>query len=259
MTVNSRRDFLKKSAILLAGLGGAALTEGWSPAEAKSKYKLGAWTGDDFTIGHRLRDGKIPKLTDRVNETVDFVILGGGLAGLSCAHYLTDTNFLLLEQYEDLGGHARGSSYKGINYSYGPSFLAVLDGAIGDLVTDLGLSPIKLDDSKNAWYQDKQWIRGTQGTGDTNIYKEFTRLKDDWKTFFGKWNGLYPDLTKFPELLKLDEQPMTDCFKSYDPTFAQLMDNYLRAALGGGLASVSTLAGIATIEDIFASTYVLPG
>ncbi len=260
MTVNStRREFLKKSALLLAGLGGTALTDGWTAAEAKSKYKIGPWTGDDFSLGHRLRDGKSPKLPDRIEEKVDFVILGGGLAGLSCAHYLRDTNFLLLEQYEDLGGHARGSSYKGISYSYGASFLAVLDGAIGELVNDLGLSPIKLDDSKNAWYHNNGWVSGTHGNNDLKIYKEFTRLKEDWKDFFGKWNGLYPDLTQFPEFLKLDEQPMTDCLKSYDPEFAQLMDNYVKSSLGGGINSVSMLSGIATIEDIFAPTFVLPG
>jgi uncharacterized protein YkwD/protoporphyrinogen oxidase len=260
-TNNSRREFLKQAALLLAGLGSASISESGLllPAHAKGGYKIGGWTGDDFALGHKIRDGKPPKLPTRVTETVDFVIVGGGLSGLASAHYLRDSNFLLLEQYPDLGGHARGSSYRGIGYSYGAAYLSILDGAIGELVNDLGLKPITLEDSKDAWYQDGKWLRGTGGGDDSIIFKEFKRLKTEHKEFFGKWNGLYPELNEFPEFKKLDDILLEEVLKSYDPKFVALIDNFTKSALNAGIRSVSALSGLSTIEDVINPTYLLPG
>lgn len=41
------------------------------------------WAGDDFTLGHRLRDGDVPRVLDKAEKTVDVVIVGGGMAGLA--------------------------------------------------------------------------------------------------------------------------------------------------------------------------------
>jgi len=260
-TDSSRREFLKQAAFLIAGLNGAIALHGTngSMAEARDGYKIGPWTGDDFTVGHQLRDGKIPKFPSQASEKADFVIVGGGLAGLSCAHYLRDSKFLLLEQYEDLGGHSRGGSYQGIDYSYGAAYLATIEGAVGELLDDLSLKPLKLDDSKFAWFNDGSWIRGSEGADDNLIYREFKRFRDENKSFWNKWNGLYPALTEFPDLLKLDNVTMEDTLKSYDPKFVSLLDGFIKSGLNGGIKSVSALSGLSTIEDIFAATYLLPG
>ncbi len=257
---NSRRDFLKHAAILLAGLSTATIAESGflKPSHAKNSYKIGAFTGDDFTIGHKIRDGKQPKLPASVTEKVDFVIVGGGLSGLASAHYLQDANFILLEQYNDLGGHARGASHNGIGYSYGAAYLSTLDGSVGELVDDLGLKPLTLDDSKDAWYRDGKWLRGTAGSDDI-IFKEFKRLKEEHRNFFGKWDGLYPSLTNFPDFLKLDDILMDEVLKGYDPTFTALIDNFLKSSLNAGSKTVSALSGLSTLEDVLNKTYLLPG
>lgn len=262
MTTNrSRREFLKQTALLLTGLSAAGITEAGLalPSYAKGRYKIGPFTGDDFTLGHKIRDGKPPKLPTKVTEKVDFVIVGGGLAGLASAHYLRDSNFLLLEQYDDLGGHARGGSYNGIGYSYGAAYLSILDGAIGELVNELGLKPITLEDTKDGWYQEGKWLRGTGGGEEFAIFKEFKRLRAEHKDFFGKWNGLYPSLKNFPEFMKLDDVLMSEVLKSYDAGFVSTLDNFLKSALNAGVNSVSALAGLNTIEDLLNPTYLLPG
>lgn len=262
MTTNrSRREFLKQTGLLLAGLSCAGITEtGLAlPSHAKGRYRIGPFTGDDFTLGHKIRDGKPPKLPTKVTEKVDFVIVGGGLAGLASAHYLRDSNFLLLEQYDDLGGHARGGNYNGIGYSYGAAYLSILDGAIGELVSELGLKPITLEDTKDGWYQEGKWLRGTGGGEEFVIFKEFKRLRSEHKDFFGKWNGLYPSLRSLPEFMKLDDVLMSDLLKTYHPSFVSTLDNFLKSALNAGTESVSALAGLNTIEDLLNPTYLFPG
>ena len=257
---NSRREFLKQAALLLTGLSAASISEHGLilPSHAKENYKIGAFTGDDFTLGHKIRDGKPPKLPTSVTEKVDFIVVGGGLSGLASAHYLRDANFLLLEQYDDLGGHARGGNYNGIGYSYGAAYLSTLEGAIGELVDALGLKPLTLDDSKDAWYQNGKWLRGTTG-GDNVIFQEFKRLRSDHRDFFGKWGGLYEELQDLPEFLKLDDVLMDEVLNGYDAEFVSLVDNYLKSALNAGVKSVSALSGLSTLEDILNMTYLLPG
>lgn len=262
MTTNSsRREFLKKAALLVAGVAGSTIFDaGFGPrAEAKGGYKIGPWTGDDFTVGHQLRDGKLPQFPTSATEKADFVIVGGGIAGLSSAHFLRDSNFLLLEQYGDLGGHARGGSYQGIGYSYGSAYLATIEGAVGELLDDLALKPLKLDDSKFAWLENGSWLRGCEGVAENVIYKEFKRFRSDNQSFWNKWNGLYPQIKELPELLKLDDILMEEMLRNYDPRFVALVDGFIKSGLNGGIKSVSALSGLSTMEDIFEQTHVLPG
>ncbi len=256
----TRRDFLCK---LVSGLAGLSLLsphdESTSAHAASARYKLGQWTGDDFTLGHQLRDGKSSKLPKLAEKSVDFVIIGGGLAGLSCAQYLKDHEFLLLEQYDQLGGHARGGTYNGIDYSLGAAYYTDNEGDLGKLVAELDLHPVELSDNKNAWLWNQQWISGTTGST-SNLYKEFDRFKADNKSFWDTWNGLADkELFDNASLMKLDKETFESYLKSYDPNFAKLIDNYLLSSLCDGASKVSALSALASIEDIFIPTYVLPG
>jgi len=92
----SRRDFLKYLAFLAgAGVTGTFNLSGsriWA-ADTESPFKVMPWAGDDFTRGHALRDGNLPAFPDKADEHVDFVIVGGGMAGLACAYFLRDKDF----------------------------------------------------------------------------------------------------------------------------------------------------------------------
>lgn len=260
-TPTSRRQFLKQSALLLAGCG-AGLLGGtdWSlPAEAKG-YKIADWTGDDFTVGHKLRDGKIPRFPTSPERKVDFVIVGGGISGLAAAYHLRNHDTLLLEQYNEAGGHARGGSHNGIGYSYGAAYIAVVEGAVGDLLHELNLNPVELDETKNSWYLNDKWLRSATGGNEHKFFEELKRFRNENKTFWGGWDGTYSKtLLDNADLMKMDGEPFENFFKSYDPTFAALMDSVLRSGVNGGVGSLSTLAGLATLEDVFEKTYLLSG
>lgn len=263
MTTNqTRRDFIKQTVSLLTLLAGGSLMETGLqlPAAGKGSFKIGDWTGDDFTIGHRLRDGKLPKLPKSPERTVDFVIVGGGIAGLTSAYHLRSSNILLLDQYDQFGGHARGGSHNGIGYSYGAAYIALDEGAVGELLDELNLEPIKLTESKNTWYQNGEWLRGMSGNDGMRLFQDMKKLKEEFKHFWGTWDGVYSrQLADSDKLMQLDTIPLDGYLKGYDQGSLALMDSVLKSGVNGGMSSLSALAGLSTLEDIFAPTYVLPG
>ncbi len=258
----SRRHFLKQTALAFTGLATAAAFDADSLLSAcgKSGFKISEWTGDDYTVGHKLRDGKLPKFPESTERKVDFVIVGGGIAGLSSAYQLRSHDILLLEQYDEFGGHSRGGTYNGIDYSYGAAYIAIDEGAVGEMLDSLKLDPIKLATSKNAWFANGQWLQGVNGNDRDIVYKELKRLNEENKSFWGTWDGVYSKrLIDSQKLMQMDAQPLVDSLKGYDPAFLGLMDSVLKSGINGGINSLSALAGLSTLEDVFAPTYLLPG
>lgn len=224
---------------------------------SKSSYKIAPWTGDDFTVGHRLRNHELPEIPKSSEKEVDFVIVGGGMAGLASAYYLQNHNFLLIEQYESLGGQSRGSSYRGVDYSYGAAYFNTVDGLMGELLADLKLTPVKLQPTKNSWRWENSWAAGLEGKG--HLYSELKTLLADCKPIWNELNNGIPVPLELPNLQKLDSTPFQDYMKSHSPAFTALIDAYLKASLCGGVAQISALAAISTLEDLVVPTYVFPG
>lgn len=255
----SRRQFLQNLARQLTTASGLELAYALSgtPTSAASSCKVSPWKGDDFSVGHKLRNHDLPIMPEKSERTVDFVIVGGGMAGLTAAYYLRDHNFLLLEQYDALGGQSRGDNYHGIGYSYGAAYINSVEGLVGELISDLKLSPAKLEPIKNAWRWENSWLSGVEGK--QKVFSEFksllTNCKPIWKELM---SGIPVPLTS-DSLLKLDAQPFAEFLKAQSPAFTALIDSYLKASLCGGVDMVSTLAGIATLEDLVQPSYVFPG
>lgn len=220
-------------------------------------YKIAPWTGDDFTVGHKLRNHEIPEIPQHAEREVDFVIVGGGMAGLASAYFLKDHNFLLLEQYDSVGGHARGGSYNGIGYSYGAAYINTVTGVMGELISDLKLNPAKLEPTKNSWRWENSWLAGLDGK--EKIYSEFKELLANCKPIWKEMNDGIPVPVTSESLLKLDATPFQDYMKTHSPAFTAVVDAYLKSALCGGIGTVSALSAISTLEDLVEPTYVFPG
>ncbi len=123
----SRRDFVNGVAVAAAGLvvGGlgppgslqaraADATDGsLDPYPPRRMGMRGSHPGS-FESAHALRDEKALDLAGarETGETYDLIVVGGGLSGLSAAHYFRKSvgaaaRVLVLDNHDDFGGHAK--------------------------------------------------------------------------------------------------------------------------------------------------------
>src|SRR5881296_3627306 len=130
----TRRDFLNGVAltvgaailppnVLASDLPATAVPAG---PEKSPDYYPPALTGlrgshpGSFDAAHSLRDGtfwnQAGKPTD-IGETYDLVVVGGGISGLSAAHYFrkvagAKARVLILDNHDDFGGHAKRNEFR---------------------------------------------------------------------------------------------------------------------------------------------------
>ncbi len=136
----TRRDFLNGVALGVAGLASRRATDplvalAWLDAdrsqpaapEQAPDYYPPALTGlrgqhpGSFEVAHRVRDGAFRDL-DRLEtldtgEVYDLVVVGGGISGLSAAYFYrqalgTDRRILVLDNHDDVGGHAKRNEFR---------------------------------------------------------------------------------------------------------------------------------------------------
>jgi len=124
----TRRDFLNGVAVT-AGASAfsphllAALDHDLAPEKAPGYYPP-ALTGlrgshvGSFEVAHSLRDGDFWEKAGKpveTGESFDLVVVGGGISGLSAAHFFRKANpsarILILDNHDDFGGHAKRNEF----------------------------------------------------------------------------------------------------------------------------------------------------
>ena len=117
----TRRDFVNGMAVAIGVLGaGATAAEAQTTAPGAANYPpvRSGMRGNHpgaFEAVHALRDGTFWKNAGPVADTkeeYDLVIVGGGISGLSAAHFYRakagpNAKILILENHDDFGGHAK--------------------------------------------------------------------------------------------------------------------------------------------------------
>lgn len=260
MLINaSRRDFLKILTCLAScNFGGAFAADGSEKKRALEKettgasYRVKPWTGDDFTLGHQLRDGKLPKFPDKADAKTDFVIVGGGMAGLACGYFLKNHDFLLLEQYANTGGTSSGGTYKGIDYSIGAVCTGSNDGEIGRLFEELSIKPVLIAPEETAWHCNGQWYHAI--TGNDRFHSELNRLLHDIEKVTKDQSA-----TAFRSNSLVDQTKFSQYLSSYDRGFLGLINNTCNSFFCAPPEEVSAAAGFFMVKALTTNSYVFNG
>ena len=122
-----RRDFLQGALVAAATtLSGPLLrahAQDSAQGQAAAGYYPPALTGlrgsnpGSFEDAHALRDGRQPGSPADIGESYDLVVVGGGISGLSAAHFFrartsAASRILVLDNHDDFGGHARRNEFQ---------------------------------------------------------------------------------------------------------------------------------------------------
>lgn len=225
--------------------------------QSKSGFKLGPWRGDDFTMGHKLRNGELPQFGKLESSQVDFVIVGGGMAALTAAYRLRHENFLLLEQYEETGGQSRGETTReGLSYSLGAAYYCDDEGATAKLVAEMGLKPQALGGDKNDFF----FRQKTYNEADKSLQNVLYQGLKDLEPIIRPVKDLELSIEdNFSQALSLDKGKLKDLLTPLSPAFRTFLDSHLKSSICGTSDEVSIVSGSWLLQDLFQKSYVLPG
>lgn len=109
----NRRLFIKISSFSLLPL----LNDG---CRQRDKTGFEITVHNDMPVGHLTHESNDYTTGDKLQT--DFLVIGGGLAGLSAAYELRDKDYILIELSDRLGGTSTAESYKGLIMAQGAHY-----------------------------------------------------------------------------------------------------------------------------------------
>ncbi|WP_374441567.1 NAD(P)-binding protein [Epilithonimonas sp.] len=262
----SRKSFLKT--IFWAGL----MLPFLQYCKQKSKTILLKITGTNHVLGHQLWAKDFPKYSQEIKTK--FLIVGGGISGLSACRYLKNSNendFLLVEMENHLGGNASNGENQFSKFPLGAHYLPIPNKEDLELIEFLKECKISLGDDenglpilddeqltfpkeerlffKNEWQNDLIPQNGISSKAKEEI-TDFFKLMDEFrikKDNSGKYWFDIPISKSSEEAKELDRITFLDWlinnnFKSEELLW--LLDYSCKDDYGLGLKYVSAWAGI---------------
>lgn len=135
----------------------------------------------------------------RSNNTApyDVVVIGGGIAGLTCSYNLRDLNILVLEKNPVVGGRAVSGTYKSFSYARGTEYLGTPESLLKDTVRKLGLSLQEIPSPMDAYFDGKQFYYGGDGI---KRYYITNSNKAAYSNFIRLIMSAYENYTEIPDL-----------------------------------------------------------
>jgi hypothetical protein len=286
MSPLQRRDFLRLMALQMAAWSlGCGRHEGGTRGSAgASRGSAGAglppnpfgdrWLGDDFTMGHKLRDGELPPLDGAPLESAtDVLVVGGGISGLTTAWQLAKAGHrvTILEQASEIGGNAKSATWGDIRYSIGAAYFTRPDAGseLETLYREIGVLDRAVKVPKGEAFFDGRLVEhfweGSTDTGAEAIAAT-KRIAAEWRKIY---DGRYPDIPwkakpdgfTRAQFHRLDRLPFGRYLEQQGapPHVRQFCEYYCWSSFGGSASEISTYAALNFLTAEFADILALPG
>lgn len=199
--------------------------------------------GEDYSICHQVRDGKDFSRPPASGHH-DFVIVGGGISGLTAAHLLRDGDFLLLEKEPHWGGNAYLMDYQGVDYATGSAYVEKGDSAYV-LAKEIGLEPLPINSWDGAIIKG-QFIPDVWGEGVDKLPYS-SSVRESFKKFTKDMLAI--DIEK--RAVELDQVPLSTFLKGYADEVKQMWDTFGPSNWGATSEDTSAALVIGGIHAFF--------
>lgn len=154
-----RRQFLQlSSAALLASLG-------CQPSKPRHHYNISVQS--DRLAGHLLHQSANIQHFSEEHLQSDYLIVGGGLAGLSAAYALRGQDYQLCELSPNFGGTAGGNLYEGTAFCQGAHYDLYYPEYFGKEVAEMleDLKIVQFDEKRRVWdFRERQFMIRPENT-----------------------------------------------------------------------------------------------
>lgn len=247
----NRRNFIRASSLLTLPLLLKSCQWDWGTAS----YPI--VVNSDASTGHLLmKSGTFQKVKIANIETL---IVGGGIAGMSAAYSIKDSDFLLCELSSNLGGSSSKDDFNNISFSQGAHYDLAYPDYYGEEVLQMfeELNIITHLPWRNAWgFVDQQHIithRRKNHCFIDGVHRKEVLEEGETKDKFLKLISPYLGQMNLPtRLIHSDLQHLNgidfisflEKSMSLTPEFIRGLDYHMKDDYGSGSANVSALAGI---------------
>ncbi len=243
-----RRDFIHISSLSLAAL----LVEGCEVSENFDiEFK------NDMSVGHLALESLKYPITHKLQT--EYLIVGGGIAGMSAAFKLRDQDFRLFELSDILGGSSSGGVHGNTPLCHGAHYDLSYPSNYGkealQLLEELGI--IQYDQFSDSWkFNDKKYLISKNKESQTFAYGEFRHdvLPDGaekvaFVELMKSYSGKMPMPTRLidEDFRKLNNVSFLQWLQqkfSISEEFIEGLDYHMKDDYGAGANTVSALAGI---------------
>ena len=212
---------------------------------------------NDMSVGHLAFESTQFPITG--HKQTDYLVVGGGIAGMSAAYQIRNKDFLLLELSNTLGGSSSGSTFGNTPLCHGAHYDLSYPSYYGSEVLEMleTLNIIHFDQFTGSWkFVDKEFLIPKMIESQTFAYGKLradvlpdesgkTKFIDLMSSFFGKMP--MPTRLIGQDLRVLNEISFLDWLQgkvSVSRDFIEGLDYHMKDDYGAGSAQVSALAGI---------------
>lgn len=212
---------------------------------------------NDMAVGHlAFESHQFP--TGKKLKT-NYLIVGGGAAGMSAAYQLKNEDFMLFELSHLLGGSSAGSSYKNVPLCHGAHYDLSYPSNYGSETLSMleDLEIIRFDQFSDSWrFIDKRYLIPKNKESQTFAHGSFRKdvltegvTKVEFIELMKSFSGKMPMPTRIIDnnLHYLNDITFLSWLKqkiSLTPDFIEGLDYHMKDDYGAGSDQVSALAGI---------------